>query len=209
MNKISNKINAKKSLGFSFEMIESERLKPFGGSLLIIISIFLISSAAQAQAVDFSSPPMQEMPKDAEPPPLKVISKEEREQLSRETKIKKRTVLSLELMNVRLQKAEELNSKKQHREMFKELGKFHALIDNALWFLNRNNTGKGEVLHNYKRLEIGLRAFLPRLELIRRELPLNFEFYVRSLIVNVRDARSKAVEPQFSDTVVPQNREGN
>lgn len=183
-----------------FEIISFERLKPLRICLLFII--FAAFSATET----FAQP---EMPKDAEPPPLKVISKEEREQLSKETKIKDRTKLSLQLMDLRLQKAEEFNSKNQHKEMFKELGKFHALIDNALWFLKSNNTENGAVLHNFKRLEMGLRTFLPRLEMIRRELPLNFEYYVRSLIINVRDARSKAVDPIFSDTVIPQDTEGN
>ena len=209
MNKIINKINTEKSCRDSFKMIESVRLKPKCCFLLLLVSMFVFPSVSYAQDVDFSSPPAQEIPKDAEPPPLKVISKEEREKLSKETKIKNRTRLSLELMNFRLQRAEQFNTKNQHKEMFKELGKFHALIDNALWFLKRNNTGKGAVLHNFKRLEIGLRAFLPRLELIRRELPLNFEYYVRTLIVNVRDARSKAVDPIFGNTVLPKDSEGN
>ena len=209
MNKIINKINTEKSCRDSFKMIESVRLKPKCCFILLLVSIFIFSSVSYAQDVDFSSPPVQEIPKDAEPPPLKVISKEEREKLSKETKIKNRTRLSLQLMDVRLQNAEQFNTKNQHKEMFKELGKFHALIDNALWFLKRNNTGKGAVLHNFKRLEIGLRAFLPRLELIRRELPMNFEYYVRSLIVNVREARSKAVDPIFGNTVLPKDSEGN
>lgn len=150
----------------------------------------------------------QDIPADTEPPPLKVISKEEREKLHQETKMKERTKLGLELMDVRLQNAEELFTKREYAEMFKELGRFHALVDNALAFLQRNDTGKGKVLDNYKRFEIGLRAFLPRLEIIRRDLPLNFEYYVRSLIKNVRDARRDAVDPMFGDTVLPKNRKG-
>ncbi len=197
--KIKNIVNLNQR-NSRFEMISLERLKPLHICLLIII--FTAFSAIEG----FAQP---EMPKDAEPPPLKVISKEEREQLSKETKIKNRTILSLELMDFRLQRAEEFNSKNLHKEMFNELGKFHALIDNALWFLKSNNTGKGAVLQNFKRLEMGLRTFLPRLELIRRELPVNFEYYVRSLILNVRDARSKAVDPLFGNTVLPDTTQGN
>lgn len=149
----------------------------------------------------------QEFPADAEPPPLKVITKEEREQLYLETKVKNRTKLALELMDVRLQNAEGLFAEKKYSEMFKELGRFHALVDNALAFLVRNDRGKGKILNDYKRLEIGLRAYLPRLELIRRELPSNFEFYVRILIKSVRDARSDAVDPFFGNTVLPQKTE--
>ena len=197
-SKMQNIVNTNPTK-LKIELISFERLKPLHICLLFIIFISSFSSETFGQ----------EIPKDAEPPPIKVISKEEREQLSKETKIKNRTKLSLELMETRLLKAEELGSKNQYKEMFIELGRFHALVDNALWFLNRNDTDSGKVLNNFKRLEIGLRAFIPRLELIRRELPLNFEYYVRNLIINVRDARSKAVEPQFGDTVLPGNARGN
>jgi hypothetical protein len=61
------------------------------------------------------------------------------------------------------------------------------------------------VLANLKRFEIGLRKFTPRLELIRREVPLTHEFYVRSLLKQLREARTKATEPLFGETVLPDN----
>ncbi len=145
----------------------------------------------------------QDIPEDSEPPPIKVISKDERERLFQESRVKERTKLGLELMEIRLKNAERLFDGKDFPEMFKELGRFHALVDNGLAFLQKNDSGRGKVLDNFKRLDIGLRSFIPRLELIRRELPIKFEYYVRSLISRVRDARSDAVEPQFSDSVVP------
>ncbi len=169
------------------------RLNPL--RLLFLISFFSAFVVCGALA--------QDIPPDAEPPPVKVISKEERESLFQESRLKERTKLSLELMDSRLLKAEGLFSKREFVEMFKELGRFHALVDNGLAHLKRNDTGKSNVLNNYKRFEIGLRAFLPRLELIRRELPINYEYYVRTLIKSVRDARQNAVDPQYSDTVVP------
>lgn len=190
----------------SFNLINLERLRSLRHCLLLFIITLVFSSVSFAQEKSFAQ---QEMPKDAEPPPIKIISKEEREQLSRETKIKNRTKLSLELMKFRLDKAEQFGAKNQYKEMFGELGRFHALVDNALWYLNRNDTGGSSVLYNFKRLEMGLREFLPRLELIRRDLPLNYEYYVRGLIINVRDARSKAVAPLFSDTVLPDDSTGN
>ena len=143
--------------------------------------------------------------KDTAPPPLKIASKEETRQLNAETDIKKRTKLALDLIEIRLKKAETLNSQEQYSEMFDELGGFHALIDKALDFLDRNDNGGGKVLNNFKRMELSLRAFLPRLELIRRELPAKYEFYVRDLAKSVRRARSKAIEPLFGDTVVKDN----
>lgn len=151
----------------------------------------------------FTDASAQEEPKDSAPPPLKILFKEEKTQLEGEENIKKRTKLALELMEARLKKAEELNSQNSYNAMFTELGGFHALMDNTLNFLNRNDNGGGKVLNNYKRMELSLRSFIARLEVIRRELPLKYEFYVRGLIKKVRDARTKAVEPLFDDSVVP------
>ena len=44
---------------------------------------------------------------------------------------------------------------------------------------------------------------MPRLELIRRDMPERYEYYVRRLLKTVRDTRAKAVEPFFSSTVLP------
>jgi len=140
-----------------------------------------------------------------EPPPLKIISKEEKKQLNEQTDVKKRTKLALVLMEERLKEAETLYSQEQYREMFDKLGNFQALVDNTLNFLNQNDNGRGKVLSNFKRFEMSLRAFLPRLELIRRELPTQFEPYVRNLAKYVREVRSKAVEPFFDKTIVKDN----
>jgi hypothetical protein len=108
-------------------------------------------------------------------------------------------------MEQRLKEAETLYSREQYREMFDKLGSFQALVDNTLDFLKQNDNGRGKVLNNFKRFEMSLRAFLPRLELIRRELPTQFEPYVRNLAKYVRDARSKAVEPFFDNSIVKDN----
>ena len=137
------------------------------------------------------------------PPPAKIVSKDERSQLDAQVDVKKRTKLALDLMNVRLTKAEGLHTSGNLDGMFVELGVFHALVDTTLEFLNKSDKDNRKVLDNFKRFEIGLRTFAPRLELIRRDLPLKYEFYVRSLAVYLRNARAKAVEPLFSDTIVP------
>ncbi len=151
----------------------------------------------------------QEIMNDVEPPPLRIISKEETFKLDAEKDVKKYTKLALLFMEARLKKAETFSLESQYQEMFSELGAFHGLVDRSLIFLNKHDTDSGKVLHNLKRLEISLRAFLPRLELIRRELPLRYEFYTRRLIIYVRDARTRAIEPFYDDSVVPNIRKGN
>jgi hypothetical protein len=143
---------------------------------------------------------------DIEPPPLKLLSKAERSQLAAAAAIKPRTKLALELMEARLIKAEGFGANEQYREMFDELGGFHALVDNTLDFLNDNNNDSGKVLYNFKRIELSLRKYITRLELIRRDLPVRYELYVRRLVKYIREARTKAVEPLFDNTVVPDNK---
>ena len=145
----------------------------------------------------------QDEPKGVAPPPLKILAKEEKSQLEIETDVKQRTKLSLELMEARLLKAETFGKQEQYREMFTELGSFHALMDDTLTFLEKSDTSKGKVLNNFKRVELSLRKYVTRLELIRRDLPIKFEFYVRRLVRYVRESRTKAVEPLFGETVIP------
>ena len=151
----------------------------------------------------------QENPMDVEPPPLRVISKEEITKLEAQKDVKGYTKLVVVLMEARLKKAETFSLESQYREMFGELGAFQSLVDRSLIFLNKHDTDSGKVLNNFKRLEISLRAFLPRLELIRRELPFRYEFYTRKLIIYVRNARTRAIEPFYDDSVVPNIKKGN
>jgi hypothetical protein len=76
-------------------------------------------------------------------------------------------------------------------------------MDDAIKFLNRSDDGRGKVLNTFKRFEMALRAFTPRIELLRRELPDSYEYHVRRLLVTVRDTRAKAVEPMFGSTILP------
>jgi hypothetical protein len=165
----------------------------FTAMALVTLLLGAFSASANGQ------PEIQEIA----PPPLKIVSKEELGQLDALTDVKKRTRTALELMSARLTAAETLIEQDQLDDMYKQLGGFHGLMDNTLAFLDKSDSNSRKVLNNYKRFEMGLREFRPRLELIRRSIPLSHELYVRNLINYLRDARSKAIEPFFSNTVVP------
>ena len=165
---------------------------------LSVIGLFLLFAAFCSPLAVFA----QDDENDSAPPPLKIISKEEKRQLDAETNVTKRTKLALVLIESRLKAAENFYSREQYREMFDELGRFDALIDKTLDFLNRNDNGRGKILNNFKRLDLSLRTYLPRIEIIRRDVPTQYEFYIRSLAKSVRQARAKAVEPFFGETVI-------
>src|SRR5690606_23444855 len=102
-------------------------------------------------------------------------------------------------------KAEEFNAKEDYAAMYNELGGFHALMDDTLAFLE-SAPRKDKTLNNLKRFEMTLRSFAPRLAMIRREIPLEYDHYIRVLLKYLRDARSKAIEPLFGNSVVPNSR---
>ncbi len=141
---------------------------------------------------------------DLAPPPLTIVPKDEQKLLDDETDLKKRTVLALQMMESRVKKAEECDSRDDFQQMYNELGKFHAVMNYALSFLTRNKLGSKN-LNNFKRYEMGLRVFPTRIELLRRELPIKYESYLSDLLKKIGDAREKAIEPLFGDTVVPNN----
>ena len=157
-------------------------------------------------AVVTAQPPAQdddvEFDPDAAPPPVRTMNHTERTQLDGQQGLKERTKLALALMSTRLSRAEELNAKSEFSAMYNELGGFHALMDDTLEFLE-TAPRKEKTLDNLKRFEMTLRGFAPRLALIRREAPQEYDHYVRVLLRYLRDARSKAIEPLFGNSVVP------
>lgn len=168
-------------------------------------SIYFIFTLFFSVCFALSANAQENVLKDIVPPPLSVLSKGETDQLDSETDLKKRTQLALDLMENRLKKAETFSDEKKYKESLDELGGFQGLMRNALKYLQRNDNGSRKVLKNFKRFEINLRSFVPRLELVRRTMPEKFGYHVVQLMKSVRRARSNAVEPLFDDTVVSDN----
>lgn len=192
-------------------MLEITRTQPFAFTTTRVRSaarqaVFLCIGVifgllATASVLGQDDPPAYELA----PPPLMVMSKAERDKLDGEQGIRKRTELALSLMTARIGLAETANTRDDLNEMFSHLGAFSAIMEDTLGFLKLADTNRNRTLNNFKRLEMGLRRFSPRLELIRRELPLTHEFYVRTLLRQLRDARSRALDPLFDDSVIRNN----
>lgn len=163
-------------------------------TILLTAYCLLLTVSAQAD----------EPPKDAAPPPMKSIPKDERKSIEAEKDIKKRTKLSLDLLETHLSKAEQLTDQSEFQNALAELGNFHAILENILDYLNRRDDHSDKVDNNFKRLEIGLRKTIPRLEIVRRGMPFNYGYYVQQIQKSVRDARSKALDPLFGDSVIRQ-----
>jgi hypothetical protein len=172
-------------------------------TLFLLLFVTLFHQAVSAQTKEEEPPP------DLAPPPLKLLSKDEQKSLEAQNDVKKRVKISLELMDARLLKAEQYKTEESFKETLIELAGFHAILDNTMNFLVKNNTDGDRVDKRFITFEIYLRKQIPRLEVIRRELPTRYGYHVGKLMLAVREARAKAVEPIFSDTVVPDNKKPN
>ncbi len=179
------------------EFVGGDSYLIFRRTSLIYISIFIVLCFAQPSFSQVE----KDIPKDLVPPPLNIVSKEEIKQLKAEKKMKKRTKLALKMMEFRLMKSEEFVEKNEYAKSLDQIGKFQGLLINTLKYLKRNKRSRG-VHKNFKRFEINLREFMPRLEIIRREMPIKYGYHVRKMLVFVRDARTKALSPLFDDTVL-------
>ena len=166
-------------------------------TLALALSGFVLFSAATA----WSQPP-EDLSQTA-PPPAKILSKEEKDLLNAQVDSKKYTKAALELMEIRMKRAEESDARDDFDGMFVELGGFHALMDHSLDFLLKKHGDGKKAFGDFKRYELGIRGFSPRMELLRRDLPIKYEYYVRVLMKYLREARSKAIDPMFGDSVVP------
>lgn len=171
------------------------RIERYTAKFVIALSIMLFSTTTATYAQSSQTD-------DLAPPPMRLVSKGERSQLDASIDPKRRVELALMLMAGRMKRAETLKAGEDFENMFLELGGFHGLMDNTLDYLERENRRRGKVLNYFKKYEMGLRGFTPRLELIRRDLPTRYEPYIKTLLRYLRDARSKAIEPFYGDSVV-------
>ena len=172
------------------------------GSLYKIYFGLLFVFCLVISAAPISAQINEEPPDDVAPPAMKLLSKIEKESLEAQDKnIKKRTKVSLELMEARLLKAEKSLNEERYSLTLKELAGFNAILDNSLEYLLKTDNGKSD--RHFISFEIYLRKQVPRLESIRREMPSRFGYYVGKLMISVREARSKAVEPIYGETLSP------
>lgn len=131
------------------------------------------------------------------------LSKDEKTLLDSATEPKKYLKAALDRMESRIKSAEQRTAASEFDGMLSDLGAFHALIDVTLEHLEATEVRRGKVLETFKKYEIALRGFAPRIENMRREVPSEYNAYILKLLKRVRDNRARAIEPFFSDTVLP------
>ena len=166
----------------------------------ITASVIVISAGTGVRAQDEPFDP------NAAPPPIKRMSADEEKQLQSAENPNDRVKRAVDLMDARLNSAEANASAAEYAQMYRNLGAFQAIMDDTIDYLYKALADRKKVFDSFKRFEIKLRGFAPRLALIRREIPQEFDPYVRNLLKYLREARSKAVEPLFGDPPTPRTK---
>ncbi len=163
-----------------------------GLKLLVVLGVCVTALHGQ-------EPRVKQLPA---PPPLKVISKDERAQLTDAKDAKTRLRKTVELAEIHLQHAEALTSQEKYEEVLIELGGYLALIDDALKFLGQMNRDSTKTRDLYKHLEIDLRGDGPRLTSMRRITPLEYAIRIKEIEDFARDGRTEALDSFYGHTVV-------
>jgi hypothetical protein len=136
------------------------------------------------------------------PPPIKIISKEERLQLDQAGDSKQRVRVTIELAAIHLTRAEDYTKQSNYDAASTEVGSYHALIEDALEFLGALKRDSNKTRDLYKRLELALRGHGPRLTSMRRITPLEYAVWIKKVEDFARDGRTEALNSFYGHTVV-------
>ena len=105
------------------------------------------------------------------PPPLKIITRGERAQLTEAKDEKARVKLTIELAEIHLRNVEIQTAQQQYDAAGAELGMYWALFEDVLSLMRKAERDNNRKRDLYKRLELALRAHGPRLNAVRRTTP--------------------------------------
>jgi hypothetical protein len=178
----------------SLERIHSTRL--ITPSLLMLIALFAPVLTAQEPR------PQQH----TAPPPLKIITRAERAQLSEAKDEKARVKLTIELAEGHLTKVEMQTAQQQYDAASAEAGMYWALLEDVLHFMKGVERDSNRRRDLYKRLELSLRAHGPRLSTVRRTTPSEYAFWIRELEDFARSSRTEALNSFYGQTVIREPR---
>lgn len=164
-----------------------------------LITLFVIALAASG--VVGQQAQIQDVPV---PPPVKVISTADREQLNAAKDPKARVKLSIALAEAHLVKAEALIAERSYDNALGAAARYWAIIENAFAYLRALKTNKNR--DNYKRMELALRAHGPRLTGLRRTTPSEYAVWLKEIEENARNGRTEALNSFYGDNVVRDTR---
>ena len=175
----------------------------FAARALVLVA-FLALACGKAFAQPASSTTPQE---DAAAPPMRHIPDAVQRQLAEEHDLKSRTRLTLELADATITRSAECVAAERFEQATGELGIYEALVADVIRFVHASGPVKNKQRDLFKRIEMALRAHVPRLETIRRSLPSRHAVYVKITIEFVQEQRDSALNAFYDDTVIPEQRQ--
>jgi hypothetical protein len=135
------------------------------------------------------------------PPPLKTISRAERDHLDASKDPKDRVRLTLDLALVHLAETETHTSQRDYPAAAAEAGRYWALVEDVFGFLKTMKSDSNKTRDLYKRVELALRAHGPRLSAIRRGTPAEYSVWIKKIEDFARDGRTEALNSFYGHTV--------
>jgi len=136
------------------------------------------------------------------PPPMRFVSREEPSQLTTAKDPKDRLRTSIELARNRLTRVEDFTSQKKFDQALEELGGYLGLIDDLRAFCGAMVRDKGSTRDLYRKLDIELRAHIPRLAVVRRTTPAAYAIHLKAAEEYVREARADALDSFYGHSVL-------
>lgn len=136
------------------------------------------------------------------PPPLKIITRQDRMQIDAEKDTKSRVQLTLALAEGHLANAELQTSHLNYDEAAAASGRYAALIEELLTFIGTLKRDSNKTRDLYKRVELALRAQGPRLAFMRRSTPAAYALWIKETEDFARRGRTEALNSFYGQTVI-------
>jgi hypothetical protein len=165
-------------------------------ALLVLACVALACAGARAQD---TAARLQE---DGPPPPMRYVPEGLRAQLSAVRDLKAHTRLSLELADAQIVRAGDHAAADRFEDATRELGIYEAIIRDAVLFIQKSGPVDNKRRDQYKRIELALRAHVPRIESIRRSLPSQNAVFAKATLDYIRRLRTEALNAFYDDTVL-------
>ena len=163
---------------------------------ILLLACFVYLPAAQAQEAQPSPTPL------TAPPPIRLITKEERALIDQAGDSKARVRQTIDLAAARLTRAEQFTRQADYTAAGNEVGSYQALIDDTLEYMATMKRDSNKTRDLYKRIELALRAHGPRLTTMRRETPLEYAVWIKKVEEFAREGRTEALNSFYGHTVV-------
>jgi hypothetical protein len=169
------------------------------------LSILFVALACPLLSFDtFAQPLMPQLPT---PPPMRFVARDDRSQLTTTKDAKARVRLTIELADARLAHMESLTSHKEFEKASEVLGTYLGLIEDAMRFIGAMPREKNSTRDLYRRLDIALRAQIPRLAVMRRDTPSDYAIHLKTAEEFARNTRTEALESFYGHTVLREDPE--